>query len=326
MIDLLPVFITATKTLQTRMEQWFARYPMGYSWTVVSDYVIGADEKHNDVFTFVILAPHTTLDDIGGYIADAAPNDIKKVRRVPLGLRQYLGIELDLNFSISFVIGQNSKLLRDYLHSAPMADFIEEACEFVKMLRNNAVPSAKLEPAYYDDALRRLRAFEADLKKKKNRNDNLARHIYLTAGFAATVFYLITCTKAPAFLRWISDRDKLITQCDAVVYDLAHIFYLLMMSGRPGSEPDTHGNLLVDIPKGLFETPESTGAHRFDSLVRLADYLAGTLADMGPGCKFSKEKFESVFHDIFMNAPNHWVVNVSSDGEKISARSGTFQG
>ena len=324
MIDLLPVFITATKTLQAEMEQWFTRYPSGYPWTVVSDYVIGADEKHADVFTFVIIAPHTTPDDIGGYIAKVAPKDIKEVRQAPPGLLQYLGIKLEVNFSISFVIDKKSMLLRDYLNPIPMSDFIEDACDFVTMLRKDAIPSEKLDPAYYDEVVRRLRIFGRDLKRK-NPNDKLSRQIYLAAGFAATVFYLVTCSTAPGFLRWISDRDKLIEHNDTVVYDLAYIFYVLMMAGRPGLEPCEQGHLTIDIPKGLFEIPERTGKHRFDSLVRLADYLAGTLADMGPDFKFSKEKFEAVFDNVLMNAPNHWVVNVSSDGDRISARSGTFQ-
>jgi hypothetical protein len=323
MIDLLPTFITVTKTLQERMEQWFARYPTGYPWTVVSDYVIGADKKHCDIFTFVIIAPHTTLDDIGGYIAQVAPNDIKNVRQVPLGLMQYLGSELGLNFSISFVIDRQSMLLRDYLLPEPMADFINEACDFVTTLRKNAIPSEKMAPTYYGDVVRRLCIFGKDLKRK-NPNDKLSRQIYLTAGFLATVFYLVTCAKEPRFLRWISDRDKLIEHNETVVYDLAHIFYLLMVSGRPGLEPDEHGNLHADIPQVLFEIPERTGKHRFDALVRLADYLAGTLADMNSELQFSKEKFEAIFNNVFLNAPNHWFVNVSSDGKKISARSGTF--
>lgn len=320
MIDLLPIFIKATKTMQTRMAQWFVRYPTGYPWTVVSDYVIGADEKHNDVFTFFIIAPHASLEDLGTYIEQLAPNDIKEVRQAPPGLIEYLGSEQDLNFSISFVINKQSMLLRDYLNPIPMAEFIEDACDFVAMLRKDSIPSEKMDPTYYDDVIRRLRIFGRDLKRK-NPNDKLSRQIYLTAGFVATVFYVVTCTKTPGLLRWISDRDKLIEHNDTVVYDLAHIFYVLMMADRPGLEPDERGHLTIDIPKGLFEIPNPTGKHRFDSLVRTADYLAGTLADMSPDLKFSKEKFESVFYGVFVNAPNHWFVNVSSDGSRISAKS-----
>lgn len=54
------------------------------------------------------------------------------------------------------------------------------------------------------------------------------------------------------------------------------------------------------------------------------DDLGALIADMNPDLKFSKEKFESVFYRVFVNAPNHWFVNVSSDGHRISARSGTI--
>ena len=52
MIDLLPVLITATKTVQQLMIQWFAGYPEGMPWTIVSDYCVGDDGKKNDVFSF----------------------------------------------------------------------------------------------------------------------------------------------------------------------------------------------------------------------------------------------------------------------------------
>ena len=58
MVDLLPVLITATKTVQQLMAQWFAGYPRGMPWTIVSDYCVGDDGKKNDVFSFVVIAKH----------------------------------------------------------------------------------------------------------------------------------------------------------------------------------------------------------------------------------------------------------------------------
>ncbi|MBY0241506.1 MAG: hypothetical protein K2X55_19555 [Burkholderiaceae bacterium] len=48
MIDLLPILMDATRTVQLHMKQWFASYPAGMPWTIVSDYCIGDETKRND--------------------------------------------------------------------------------------------------------------------------------------------------------------------------------------------------------------------------------------------------------------------------------------
>lgn len=60
---------------------------------------------------------------------------------------------------------------------------------------------------------------------------------------------------------------------------------------------------------GVGELPEFTGEHRFDFLARLADYLAGTLADMAPDITFSKEKCASILGSVLLNAKNHWYIS-----------------
>ncbi|CAJ9223029.1 Uncharacterised protein [Burkholderia pseudomallei] len=320
MVDLLPVFIDATKTVQQLMKQWFAAYSAGMPWTIVSDYCIGDDGKKNDVFSFVIIANHDTTENISEYISTVAPRDIKKTRQIPLGLMQYLTCPHPVTFSVSFVIDRNSALLRDYLRVEHMSGFIPDACEFVESLREHSPASASLDPAYFDDVLKRLGAFEKDLARKQL-NAKLSRQIHLASGFAATMFYLVTQATQAGYLRWISDRDKLIEHNDTVVYDLAYLYFILMSSSQASPEPPSQGNLVWDVPKTYFELPDRTGKHRFDALIRLPDYLAGTLADIGPNMSYSKEKFGEMLHGVFVDSPNNWVVQLTSNGERVTARS-----
>lgn len=319
MIDLLPVLITATRTVQKSMDQWFAGYSSGMPWTIVSDYCVDDKGKKNDVFSFVVIANHGKTESISEYISAVAPRDIKKVTKVPQGLMQYLTCPVPVTFSISFVIDRKSALLRDYLRVEHMASFIPDACELVEMLRRNSPASDSLNPMYFDEVLQRLRIFEIDLARKQL-NAKLSRQIHLAAGFAATMFYLVTQSTQAGYLRWISDRDKLIEHNDTVVYDLAYLYFALMVSSQPGQEPDVNGNLVLDLPKTLFELPEKTGPHRFDALIRLPDYLAGTLADIGSDMSYSKEKFGEMLHGVFVNSPNNCVVQLTSTGEQITAR------
>lgn len=319
MVDLLPVLTTATKTVQQLMTQWFAGYPEGMPWTIVSDYCIGDDGKKNDVFSFVVIANHAKTENISEYISAVAPQDIKKVRQVPMGLMQYLTCAQPVTFSVSFVIDQKSALLRDYLRVEHMANFIPDAWQLVETFRQNSPASASLDPAYFDEVLQRLRIFEKDLARKQV-NAKLARQIHLASGFAATMFYLVTQSTRAGYLRWISDRDKLIEHNATVVYDLAYLYFILMSVNRPDLVPNTQGNLILDLPKTIFELPEKTGRHRYDALIRLPDYLAGTLADIGPDMSYSKDKFREMLHAVFVNSPNNCVVQLTSIDERITAR------
>jgi len=319
MIDLLPVLIKATTTIQKMMSEWFAGYPADRSWTIVSDYCVGDDNKKNDVFSFVVLANFEKTENIGEYISKVAPKDIKKVRQVPLGLIQFLTCPLPITFSLSFVIDRKSALLRDYLGVEQMKSFIPDACEFVEILQKNSPASDSLNPMYFDEVLERLRIFEKDLSKKVI-NAKLTRQIHLASGFAAVLFYLVANSTQAGTLRWISDRDKLIDHNDTVVYDLAYLYCVLMLSSQPGLKPNAEGKFILDLPKIFFELPDQTGKHRYDALIRLPDYIAGTLADIDQDMSFTLDKFKELLDGVLVDSKNNCVVQLTSVDKKITAR------
>lgn len=323
MVDLLPVFINATKTIQQHMNDWFSSYPAGMTWNVVSDYCIGDEGKNNDVFSFVIIASHDTIDNISEYIASVAPRDIKKVRSIPQGLMDYLTCEHPVTFSVSFVINRDHALLRNYLRVESMVKFIPDACELVESFRENSPASASVDPSYFDDVIKRLNMFEKDLGRKQL-NEKLSRQIHLASGFAATMFSLVTRSMNAGHIRWISDRDKLIEHNDTVVYDLSYIYFILMSAIQLGIENREEEKVVIDAPNITFELPERTGEKRFDALIRLPDYLAGTLADIGPDMSYSKEKFGVMLNNVFVNSSNNWVVQLASKGDEISIRSARY--
>ncbi|MFZ6758139.1 hypothetical protein ACO0K9_13095 [Undibacterium sp. Ji50W] len=326
MIDLLHPLIDATKTIHLKMGQWFSAYPAGMPWTVVSDYCIGDEGKPNDVFSFVAIANHDSTANICEYITAVAPRDLKKVNEVPVGLIQYLTCPMPVTFSVSFVINRQSQLLRDYLRAEDMASFIPDAREFVQALKTNTPVSKSVAPEYFDDVLKRLALFERNLARKQP-NDRLARQIHLTSAFAATLFFLITGATQASYLRWISDRDKLIEHSETVVYDLAYLYFILMRSKASESVANIDGTAAHQVPEITFEIPDKVGKYRFDELIRLPDYLAGTLADLSlDNMSSSREKFETVLHQVFVDSPNNWVVILNSDSEKITVKGAQFQG
>lgn len=324
MIDLLPILVQATATTRLQLKQWFSRYPAGMPWSVVSDYCIGDVHKGNDVFSFVIVAPHDTTENICEYIAGAAPKDLKNTNKVPLGLVQYLACEVPVTFSVSFVMRRDAALLRNYLSVEAMSALVAGAISFLDDRLSLYQDARDID--YHQSAIKRLSAFKRDLSHK-NLNAKLARQIHLVAAMVATLCNMLNQAVSARAIRWISDRDALFERHDAVVSDLAYVYYLTQAIELTTPEQRETQNIGSSLATLRFEIPEKTGKHRFDELIRLPDYLAGTLADLdSETMAVSKEKFDVVLHSVFVNSENNWLIQLQSTDERITARSALFRG
>lgn len=293
-------------------------------WSVVSDYCIGDVHKGNDVFSFVIVAPHDTTENICEYIAGAAPKDLKNTNKVPLGLVQYLACEVPVTFSVSFVMRRDAALLRNYLSVEAMSALVAGAISFLDDRLSLYQDARDID--YHQSAIKRLSAFKRDLSHK-NVNAKLARQIHLVAAMVATLCNMLNQAVSARAIRWISDRDALFERHDAVVSDLAYVYYLTQAIELTTPEQRETQNIGSSLATLRFEIPEKTGKHRFDELIRLPDYLAGTLADLdSETMAVSKEKFDVVLHSVFVNSENNWLIQLQSTDERITARSALFRG
>lgn len=324
MLPMLPVLIQATKTARTTMAEWFERYPSGYLWTVASDYCISDASKPNDVFSFVIIAPHDTADKICEYIAGAAPKDLKNTNGIPLGLVQYLTCEVPVTFSISFVLKREEALLRAHLDVENMLEFVPAAIAYLER-RLEQYPAERTVKDH-EEMVKRFKAFGRELASK-NLNAKLARQVHLAAAASATVFNNLNFAKQPKVIRWISDRDALIARHDAVVYDLTYVYYMLQAEMYAMGELEAGRPVATTLANLGFEIPEQTGKHRYDEIIRLPDYLAGTLADLNSETMvMSRDKFDVVLNHVFVNSKTNWVVQLLSGEGRITARSALFRG
>jgi hypothetical protein len=314
MLDLFDPLETAFRGIAKDLAEWFAQYPPDVPWTVVSDYCLGDLGKKNDVISFSIIANHDTTANICAYIAAAAPKDIKNTRTVPTGLMQYLN--LPVTFSVSFVVSRDSHLLRDYIAVENMDDFLPDVEAFLRSVQANF----PVRNAYFDDVAKRLRLFKRDIEANRQFNARLARQVFLVATFGAQVFKHLAVAKRPSHIRWISDRDAILDRYDSLVYDLSYVIFLLFYSTALGL-PDGGAPHMIDKPEFIFEIPEKSGRHRYDELVRLPDYLAGTLADIDLSTlAFTHEKFAEVWRSAFVRSPNNSVVQVLGNAERVTVR------
>ncbi|MGX5799652.1 hypothetical protein ACWGS9_00195 [Bradyrhizobium sp. Arg314] len=305
MYDILRLLDASYRTIAADMEKWFRPYPAGAAWYVISDYCIGDPNKANDAFSFVIVLNHDTQANIAEYIAAVAPSDIKGSRSASPGLISYL--RSPVAFSVSYIVERQSKLLHDYITDDNIIASLPDLRELIGLFTRGSPETVP----YYQSVDKRLAAFERDMRRP-NRNSGLARQIHLCATFAAMLFKHLDAQKAPGFIRWISDRDAMLDRHDHLTFDLAYIYFQLLRS-MAGDVPDR--------PRLEFGLPLMDGVKEYSELIRLPDYLAGTLADLTlPALEFTHDKFRPVFANVFVNSPNNAVIEVLGSKEKVTTR------
>ncbi|SCB40624.1 hypothetical protein [Rhizobium hainanense] len=306
MFELINLLETVYRTISADLEAWFEQFPEGLAWNVFSDYCIADPKKANDTFAFAIVLNHDKQLNIEEYIAAVAPSDIKGSRSSSEGLIEYLGCPVV--FSVSYLVDKKSKLLRDYMTDDNISGALQDMREVVGQIAS-MIPE-KVD--YYRAVDRRLASFQTEMKRRSP-NSTLARQILLCAAFASIVCRHLALKKKPKFIRWISDRDAMFDKHDKVAFDLAFLYFHLhrMMNGQDALDPEF-----------LFGLPGWDGKNEYAEFIRIADYLAGTLADVKlPEMTFSHAKFEPVFRNLFVNGPNAALVELlARDGGGITAR------
>lgn len=306
MFELINLLDSVYRTISADLEAWFEQFPQGAAWNVFSDYCIGDQNKSNDSFSFAIVLNHDTQANLEQYISTVAPSDIKGSRSPSEGLISYLGCPVV--FSISYLVEKKSKLLRDYITDDNIRAALEDMREIVSQLATMIPQKAE----YYRAVNTRLASFLTEMKRR-SRNSSLARQIFLCAAFASIVCRHLALKKKPKYIRWISDRDAMFDKHDKVAFDLAFLYFHLhrMMNGQDALEPEF-----------LFGLPGWDGENEYAEFIRVADYLAGTLADIKlPEMTFSHTKFETVFRNLIVNGPNAALIEVlARDGGGVTAR------
>lgn len=306
MLDLLNLLKQSGQSISGDLGRWFAPYSAGAAYYLVSDYCLGDAGKKHDVYAFEIVLHHDKLSAIEEYIRAVAPSDLKSARKASHGLGQYL--VCPVTFSVSFAVGKETRALRSYATTEEITAFVPEARRIV----GGWIEHNPEHAAYFERLDRRLQLLADELGRKR-RNEKLIRQIFLVSTFAAHVLELLDATKAPSEVCWISDRDAMFDRHESLAFDLAFFFWLLIRSGRAASSPP--------MPQMKFATPGMDGETEYAELIRLPDYLAGTLADVSlPEVEFTHDKFPPLFSQLFVEASNNAVLQVDFDGKALVTR------
>ncbi|MCU8034508.1 MAG: hypothetical protein WC024_05290 [Shewanella sp.] len=309
---LIPLKKTVNQSAKDDLEHWLSSMPDGAAWYVISDYCFGDKTKQNDTVSFTVLLHHDKLNNIKEYINHFAPKDIKSTRTVSVEFLQY--INSPVTFSFTFVIDRKANLLRDYATDENMLSFLPAFRNVVSDIASNST----FQNGYVDGVMKRVRAFEADFSKK-NFNSKLARQIYIVSAFASVVFEVLAIAKKPKYIQWISDRDALLERYDSFAFDLS--YFLFLQSYSVHFERKENSVLMLDTPQFLFPEPEKSGKNHYDELIRIPDYLAGTLADLDVSSnKFTKDKYNTILLNSLVNSRNQAVIYVTGKGNDLCCK------
>jgi hypothetical protein len=312
MFELIQLLEKSSQTIRDDFSHWFEAVPAAATWNIVSDYCVGNSEKQNDAFSFVILLNHDTSENIASYIAAVAPTDIKASRNPSQGLLDYL--LCPVSFSLSFVVERQSSYLKTALTVETMRGLISDLQTIVRDWAVAEPPNA----VYYGILLRRLNSLATELDRRQP-SLSLLRQIFLVSTFAAVAVGIINQAKSPISIRWISDRDAMFDRHDGVAFDLAWLLFQVMRRIKGG---------VIDLrrPQIAFAAPGMDGVTEYAELVRLPDFVAGTLADMKlPQMMFTHRKFPPIFNRLFVDAQNNTVIELITRPDRVTSRRITFR-
>lgn len=295
--------------LTKREITYFKNFLSGFNlkntnWYLLSDYCIGDDGKFNDVITFTLLAKHDTLENISDYINSIAPVDLKKTKKVSHEFLTYLNSPLVYHFSL--VIPKEQFLLNKLITKEEMVIINSN----LKFIISNTIKDKPDMSEYYSGVLSRIDMIESELNRKTF-NDKLFRKMFLVGSFGASIIYYLKMYSIPKSICWVSDRDAITQKFDSYVFDYMSMMYNMQ---------PTNEMLTQDVFNLIFEPVAEHGKNIFDQLVRIPDFIAGTLSSYSKqyGLDELRDKHLAIIFGAMLNSTNQVSLRIEFNENKLS--------
>ena len=259
------------KTSYIQFQKFFKRNAEYRKWMIFSDYVLGDENKSNDVLVFSIMPYRYDFDEFGEYIKIVSKKDFKKSKSVRNEFIEM--IKTQEIFNMVFVLNKDRKL-----HSSDEKQYLIAKYEFLLKSITNFMkeepdnPNHPLFASMIDSVLTTL--------KRKSVNISLLRNIEIVS---TIVPYIASQIYANSFnseiIGWFSDRDKLLTYKKSdfrkdsgyLIHQLANANFTAFV--------DQIYPIILTKPKFVLGVPEESGTMFYDSYNRIPDLIAGVMAD-----------------------------------------------
>jgi len=295
------------KTEADKFKDFLSRYNNAKSWYLISDYCLDDAQKYNDVFSFTLLLNIDNIKNLKEYIRSHAPTDLKKTKNISEGIIEFINSSAVYHFSL--IIPRQEKLLNKLCDKERLTELMAWMSEIVENSKN-AFPERKV---FFQDMLERMKLIKTDMLKTSF-NEKLLRKIFISAFLGAQIIRMLRKYSNPSHVAWISDRDAIVNTYDGFAFDNMYFWYeILAMNERfPFSDLQIY-----------YVEPEKVGENFYDELIRIPDFIAGTLAavDSISTLEFNdlKDKHKIILHQSFTNSSNHATIRLKLADSHLSA-------
>ena len=262
--------------------------------------IIGDSNRPNDCMCFTIY-PINGQDPLAIWreISSALPRDFKKIKGISEEPIAFL--KQESHFSICIISPKER-------HTGNHRELVKTAIDTLL-----AGMCAWKDADRHQEYIARMRGL-ARSATANNFKAMLMRDIFLVTAAAAVIAYLLTNWTSPRLVGWFSDRDDIITAYDRIAADLFMINYGSICQHRAVEFQNVqlrNGNPLPDprFPKHSW----------YDAIVRIPDYLAGTLAayNYRDNTTSGKQKVFEMICEVLPNALNLIIVAFERHGNLI---------
>ncbi len=258
------------------------------SWMIFSDYCIGDKNKHIDSISFVIC-PTVNIDLISSETNSFIPKDIKKTRDINKRTLNYL--KFPYYFSINFAIDNIESYYKLY---APKNDKTVLSRD-IESTYNNLNSIAQKTP-FQESFLKKIKNLREEIKSNNFRTYNFCIILFIAFLASYVALFVTTHTKVKKLL-WLSDRGLCFDFLDGLCFDFYNqIYYNLLI--------DT--NILIPMPNpfGIGGMQKYTTKPWYDSLIKIPDYYAGTIASWDLNTNNADaDKHVQIIDNVFADNP-----------------------
>lgn len=285
---------TFEKSSKTDLEKYYLQLTNGVKkWTCYSDYCFGDSSKPNDVVSFTFIPYVDDFEKLSNTVQSLANVDIKNTRKVRDEFIAFLKTYPLLNFS--FILNDKKRLLG----------------ENHEMVKKSLFATYSALRKQYEDWIVNQPEQRTDYKKNVKKIDCVLQLINQDKKIKQIVeMTLVTFIGSYVSSRvikdldieifgWLSDRDAINEICDNFSATLFHTNLHSLMDGKP-----------FQFVVALAGSKDNAF---YEQLVRIPDYVAGTLADydMEQGL-ISKDKFDKMLTNYMAeNIYNNFVYTLS---------------
>ncbi|MDR2902325.1 MAG: hypothetical protein LBU87_04375 [Lactobacillales bacterium] len=284
------------------IERYFAQYPDCKNWGIVSDYCIDVKDeennvKGNDVFVYAIFPRIKSEAELCAEVQNEIKKDLKRTKNVKESILNYLK-ENPLFFINAFVVSNRNLFLN--------IGAKDEKEAHKKMLTTILT---SLKPSLSTENYLKLKKLSEILEPNKP----VYKSMMINAIFAAFMTRLIASKTNAESVKWYSDRDGMMEYCNGVIrpfYDMNVNYLLYKRSIRQ--------NIKYDIEK--YKVTHEKKTHLpYDPIVRIPDYIAGTLAFYNLDENLLKTgKRMNIVESVILGHPRMYVSRIMMEKEYIA--------